>query len=545
MAKPGTSASDEGEGPGKAPAKRVVPKQETKALAARVTKFKRGPEIATKRIKDKKLRGQLRHSEKLVEEAAISAAKTEQWLLPEEAGSLQAEGMERTYRFKQEDLVEAVDVTTAQKAFDLQLPELGPYSVDYTSNGKHMVMGGAKGHLAVLEWSTKHLVTELQVKETVRAVTFLHNEKFFAAAQKKYVFIYDKRGLEVHCLREHLEVHAMQFLPHHFLLATVGKPGVLIYQDTSTGQTVAECKTKLGRCATMAQNPNNGTLNLGHANGVVTVWSPNMSQPLARLLSHRGPVTAAAVDGEGRYLVTAGLDCQCRVWDVRTFKPVHSYFTAAPAVSLDVSQRGLLAVAYSGRVQIWKDAMREKQQSPFMTHSLPPGSKAQSVAFCPYEDVLGVGHSGGMASLLVPGAGEPNFDSFVANPFISAKQRREQEVHQLLDKLPPETIMLNPDAIGVIKSDPKEVQREKRLEQMEAELAARRQKRDKNEDKTKMKGKNKQSKRHRKKQQNVVDDKKYKILMDEKRRRDAAKNAGQGDVPDDAPVALRRFYKSR
>lgn len=27
-----------------------------------------------------------------------------------------------------------------------------------------MVMGGAKGHLAVLEWSTKHLVTELQVR---------------------------------------------------------------------------------------------------------------------------------------------------------------------------------------------------------------------------------------------------------------------------------------------------------------------------------------------------------------------------------------------
>jgi U3 small nucleolar RNA-associated protein 7 len=43
------------------------------------------------------------------------------------------------------------------------------------------------------------------------------------------VYIYDKRGLEVHCLREHLEVHAMAFLPHHFLLATIGKPGVLIY----------------------------------------------------------------------------------------------------------------------------------------------------------------------------------------------------------------------------------------------------------------------------------------------------------------------------
>ncbi len=36
-----------------------------------------------------------------------------------------------------------------------------------------------------------------QVKETTRDVCFLHNETFFAAAQKKYVYIYDKRGIEV------------------------------------------------------------------------------------------------------------------------------------------------------------------------------------------------------------------------------------------------------------------------------------------------------------------------------------------------------------
>lgn len=41
----------------------------------------------------------------------------------------------------------------------------------------------------------------LQVKETVRDVRFLHNELFFAAAQRKYVYIYDKRGIEVHCLK--------------------------------------------------------------------------------------------------------------------------------------------------------------------------------------------------------------------------------------------------------------------------------------------------------------------------------------------------------
>ena len=40
-----------------------------------------------------------------------------------------------------------------------------------------------------------------QVRETVRDVVMLHNESFFAAAQKKYAYIYDKHGLEVHCLR--------------------------------------------------------------------------------------------------------------------------------------------------------------------------------------------------------------------------------------------------------------------------------------------------------------------------------------------------------
>ena len=41
----------------------------------------------------------------------------------------------------------------------------------------------------------------LQVKETTRDVKFLHNEMFFAAAQRKYVYVYDKRGIEIHCMK--------------------------------------------------------------------------------------------------------------------------------------------------------------------------------------------------------------------------------------------------------------------------------------------------------------------------------------------------------
>jgi WD40 repeat protein len=76
-------------------------------------------------------------------------------------------------------------------------------------------------------------------------------------------------------------------------------------QDTSTGKTVAEHKTKLGRCDVLALNPHNGVLAAGHGNGTVTMWSPNMSTPLVKLLSHRGPVRAAAIDRQVSHLTSA------------------------------------------------------------------------------------------------------------------------------------------------------------------------------------------------------------------------------------------------
>ena len=72
----------------------------------RRAKFKRGEPIATKQLPDRKLKGKLRYSEKLVGEAAAEAAQADEWLLPSEAGTLEAEGMERTWRFSQEAIVQ-------------------------------------------------------------------------------------------------------------------------------------------------------------------------------------------------------------------------------------------------------------------------------------------------------------------------------------------------------------------------------------------------------------------------------------------------------
>lgn len=47
-----------------------------------------------------------------------------------------------------------------------------------------------------------------------------------------------------------------------------------------------------------------------------------------------------------------GLDSQVKVWDVRTYKPLHAYFAYRPATSLDISQRGLLMVGYGRKAQV-------------------------------------------------------------------------------------------------------------------------------------------------------------------------------------------------
>jgi hypothetical protein len=46
-----------------------------------------------------------------------------------------------------------------------------------------------------------------------------------------------------------------------------------------------------------------------------------------------------------------------------------------------------------------------------------------------------IGHAKGLSSILVPGAGEPKFDSAEADPFENRKGRQEREVRALLDKV--------------------------------------------------------------------------------------------------------------
>lgn len=292
-----------------------------------------------------------------------------------------------------------------------------------------------------------------------------------------------------------MEPCKLAFMPYHYLLVTANKLGFIKYLDVSLGKEVAECKTKRGEPTGMVVNKQNGVLATGHANGEVCMWTPNMaSKPVVKLLSHIGsPVSSLSISSCGKYMATTGKDSRFKIWDIRqSFKCLYDYFTPSPASHCDFSDTGLVSVSFGNEVQIWKNTTNEKQKTPYMKHRLQGANRQaviQSCKFAPFEDVLGLVHDNGYSSILVPGSGIANFDAYEANPFETSKQRRERQIHGLLEKLDPQTISLKIDTIGDIDTAAPEVREQETKEMMEAQIEQMRKQEKKA--KKKMRGKNK------------------------------------------------------
>lgn len=348
-----------------------------------------------------------------------------------------------TASIKQDDIKKSVDITNASKHFDLELDKLGPYKCKYYKSGRYLLLGGQRGHVAAFDWLTKDLLCEFNVQESVHAVQWLHMPNMFAVAQKDWVHIYDKDGIELNVVKTMYRITHLDFLEHHFLLVSASDKGYITWKDVSVGKDIASFPTK-NKVTSMTHNSHNGMMYCTHPNGTLSMWSPNHNRPAVSMLCHPSAVRGVSITADGNYFATTSTDRTVKVWDIRNnYECLKEHKVKGSPESVHFSQLGMLAVACGNEASIYRNVCKTGEKiTPYLRHNV--GHYISDVYFCNYEDVLGIGHRNGFTSILVPGSGEPNFDSHEANPFMSKSQQREMEVRMLLDKVSHDMICLDP-----------------------------------------------------------------------------------------------------
>ncbi|RNF03956.1 U3 small nucleolar RNA-associated protein 7 [Trypanosoma rangeli] len=395
-----------------------------------------------------------RRQEKLQRRAPRRAARANLFTKLEKTDTgLLLEEREVADRVTQDDIVAAVDLQTQQKKYELLLDKLGPYKVDFTLNGTHLLLAGLRGHVANIRWKDFALNGEVQLKDRIDDAKFLVDHTMTALAQKKYVYMYTKEGAEMHVLSQMANMDRLAYLPRHLLLCAAStRFSVMQYMDISTGQELGAKVPSVVRdpVSCMDVNPSNGVVASCDLRGVVKFWSPAVVDPLVQLKGHKGVIDDIRFHPNGRFFVTLGGDHKFKVWDCRTLRALEEYAVTYTFNTVDVSSSGLVAMGGGTNVQLWKGIFSSaKPNAPYMKFGLGYGNIAQQLRFCPFEDVLGIGHSRGFQSMLIPGAGDANPDFFYANPHETERHRKERVVSTLLDKLPPDTISLDIQVPGV------------------------------------------------------------------------------------------------
>ncbi|KAN0016399.1 hypothetical protein ACTFIU_006366 [Dictyostelium citrinum] len=416
-------------------------------------KYLKGEIVAPTGIKNPFMKTRLNKIGELKLESAKAAQKMEM-LLQHDVGFIVPENdREKTYKLTQNKIASSVDIQSSGKVFDLALEPNGPYKIQYSKNGRYLLLAGAKGHFSMIDWQRGKKFTERHLASPIRDAVFLQNESMFALAQKKYTYIYNQDGVEMHWLKDHYDPKFLDYLPYHFLLVSATNKGKIIYEDISIGQKVVESFYH-GPLSAMCKNPQNAVMNLGFTTGVVQMWIPKSRNPIVKIHCHKSPITSMAVNLSGNHLVTSGLDGMIKIFDLRnTYEEMHAFRTKFTPNSISLSGTNVLAVAGDKETYLWKNPFDTSVKEPYLIHK--NASFARNVQFCPFEDVLGIGTDNGFSSILVPGSGIANYDSMEADPFASKKMKREQDIKALLEKIPHDMITLDPNIIGTIQQDVK------------------------------------------------------------------------------------------
>lgn len=78
--------------------------------------------------------------------------------------------------YSQKEIESVADVQTMQKKFSLDL-DMGPYIARYDASGRHLLLAGELGHVAMIDHYTKMPKCEFSVKEKISVIKKLAHKK--------------------------------------------------------------------------------------------------------------------------------------------------------------------------------------------------------------------------------------------------------------------------------------------------------------------------------------------------------------------------------
>lgn len=361
--------------------------------------------------------------------------------------------------YTQEYIQKNVNLYTTEKAFNINL-ENGPYKCTYTKNGSNMLVTNQNGYVSSFNTQKLGLNFESNVCDKINDAKWLHNELYFALAQDDCVFVYDNTGSELHAVRDMKSTKMLEFLPFHFLLAGTTNNGHMNYLDTSIGEIIASLYIADKNPTVLTSNPSNAVVHVGTSSGIVSLWAPSQKAYLMKIKCHKSAITGIQIDRSGNNIVTTGTDNKIKIFDIRnTYKPIKSIPVKTNVHFASLSDRNLLAIGYSDRIAVLKNF-----DEPYMQHKAP--GIISSLEFCKHEDILSIGHKNGFSTVVIPGSGDPVYDTNEDSPFVTVKERKNLEVKKLLEKIPFDLISMK-QVIGsfdkfTAKSDEKSGERSKR-----------------------------------------------------------------------------------
>lgn len=322
--------------------------------------------------------------------------------------------------------------------------------LDTTRDGKHLLSVSKTGKCVITEFSeSASEISNFSTYETVYDAKFCYNFQRLALANKNYVKLYDEKGTLTNTLSDHKYVTKLTYLPNHFLLVSASFENKLLsWYDISIGENITTHVLKKFNRTCLTHNPYNGVVVTGHDDSVVRLWTPSLNSPALSFVADRNVPICDIQAYNDHYLIISNASQKVQIFDIRNaLKPLKILnLTSHGTPKISVSQNNLVSISQGAVVNVWKDLLLDSsiKEKKYLHHRYRDGSIVNSTVFQPFEDILFVSTQNYVSPLLVPGSGYAEINYFSDNPFMTNKQRRKQLTRDLLDKLPPATIMLDP-----------------------------------------------------------------------------------------------------